>query len=82
MANEHSPTHYEIGMVGLGVMGRNLLLNMADHGFAVAVMPNCSRNSRLARGWEIMPTPSKAATASGRNFTAAQPKNGLSINPH
>src|ERR1017187_2617554 len=26
----------EIGMVGLGVMGRNLLLNMADHGFAVA----------------------------------------------
>ena len=26
----------ELGMVGLGVMGRNLLLNMADHGFAVA----------------------------------------------
>lgn len=28
--------NYEIGMVGLGVMGRNLLLNMADHGFSVA----------------------------------------------
>ena len=28
--------HYEFGIVGLGVMGRNLLLNMADHGFAVA----------------------------------------------
>jgi 6-phosphogluconate dehydrogenase len=27
---------YKIGMVGLGVMGRNLLLNMADHGYAVA----------------------------------------------
>jgi 6-phosphogluconate dehydrogenase len=27
---------YEIGMVGLGVMGRNLVLNMADHGCAVA----------------------------------------------
>jgi len=27
---------YEIGMVGLGVMGRNFLLNMADHGFHVA----------------------------------------------
>lgn len=27
---------YEIGMVGLGVMGRNLLLNMADHRFSVA----------------------------------------------
>jgi hypothetical protein len=26
----------EIGMVGLGVMGRNLVLNMADHGFPVA----------------------------------------------
>ena len=27
---------YEIGMIGLGVMGRNFLLNMADHGFCVA----------------------------------------------
>jgi 6-phosphogluconate dehydrogenase len=27
---------YEIGMVGLGVMGRNFLLNMADHGYSVA----------------------------------------------
>ena len=26
---------YDFGMVGLGVMGCNLLLNMADHGFAV-----------------------------------------------
>jgi 6-phosphogluconate dehydrogenase len=26
---------YEIGMVGLGVMGRNLVLNIADHGFFV-----------------------------------------------
>jgi 6-phosphogluconate dehydrogenase len=30
------PQQYEIGMVGLGVMGRNLVLNMADHGFPVA----------------------------------------------
>ena len=27
---------YEIGMIGLGVMGRNLVLNIADHGYAVA----------------------------------------------
>ena len=27
---------YEIGVVGLGVMGQNLLLNMADHGHSVA----------------------------------------------
>ncbi len=26
----------EIGMIGLGVMGRNLVLNIADHGFSVA----------------------------------------------
>jgi 6-phosphogluconate dehydrogenase len=26
---------YDIGMIGLGVMGRNLVLNMADSGFAV-----------------------------------------------
>ncbi|MEJ7736156.1 MAG: NADP-dependent phosphogluconate dehydrogenase [Chitinophagaceae bacterium] len=26
---------FDIGMIGLGVMGRNLLLNMADHGFKV-----------------------------------------------
>jgi 6-phosphogluconate dehydrogenase len=27
---------YEIGMIGLGVMGRNLVLNIADHGFSVS----------------------------------------------
>jgi len=36
MKNEMNAQHYEIGMVGLGVMGRNLVLNMADHGFPVA----------------------------------------------
>ena len=28
-------SHYSIGIVGLGVMGRDLALNMADHGFSV-----------------------------------------------
>ncbi len=27
---------YKLGLIGLGVMGRNLVLNMADHGVAVA----------------------------------------------
>ncbi|MGO9018769.1 MAG: NADP-dependent phosphogluconate dehydrogenase [Syntrophobacteraceae bacterium] len=36
MTNEQAQQQYEIGMVGLGVMGRNFLLNMADHGFSVA----------------------------------------------
>jgi 6-phosphogluconate dehydrogenase len=32
----NAEARYEFGMVGLGVMGRNLLLNMADHGYSVA----------------------------------------------
>ena len=31
-----SDIKYKLGMIGLGTMGRNLLLNMADHGFPVA----------------------------------------------
>ena len=36
MKNTQPQQRCEIGMVGLGVMGRNLALNMADHGFSVA----------------------------------------------
>ncbi|HEY1718033.1 MAG TPA: NADP-dependent phosphogluconate dehydrogenase [Verrucomicrobiae bacterium] len=36
MKNRQLQQQCEIGMVGLGVMGRNLVLNMADHGFSVA----------------------------------------------
>ncbi len=42
MKNTNLKHEYEIGMVGLGVMGRNLLLNMADHGFSVAGYDNDS----------------------------------------
>src|SRR5690625_8045546 len=31
---------YELGLIGLGTMGRNLLMNMADHGFSVAGYDN------------------------------------------
>ena len=36
MTKNQPQQQYAIGMVGLGVMGRNLVLNMADHGFFVA----------------------------------------------
>jgi 6-phosphogluconate dehydrogenase len=36
MTNNQPRQQYEIGMVGLGVMGRNFVLNMAGHGFTVA----------------------------------------------
>jgi 6-phosphogluconate dehydrogenase len=31
-----SEREFTLGMIGLGVMGRNLVLNIADHGYAVA----------------------------------------------
>ena len=33
----------DIGLVGLAVMGQNLVLNMADHGFKVAVFNRTAR---------------------------------------
>ncbi len=33
--NNDQTAQYEFGMIGLGTMGRNLLLNMADNGFKV-----------------------------------------------
>jgi len=34
--NSTASKKYVLGMIGLGTMGRNLLLNMADHGYAVS----------------------------------------------
>ncbi len=36
MTDKEIKQQSEIGMVGLGVMGRNFLMNLADHGFQVA----------------------------------------------
>src|ERR1019366_4486978 len=36
MTSRHPREPCEIGMVGLGVMGRNFLLNIADHGISAA----------------------------------------------
>jgi len=36
MTNKRPQPGHEIGMIGLGVIGRNLLPNTADHGFPVA----------------------------------------------
>jgi 6-phosphogluconate dehydrogenase len=40
MTNKQLKQQYTIGMVGLGVMGRNLMLNIADHGFTMAGYDN------------------------------------------
>jgi 6-phosphogluconate dehydrogenase len=59
MSNTQMKQQYEIGMVGLGVMGRNLVLNMADHGFSVA-------------GYDRDPNQVEALTkeSAGRNITS------------
>ena len=36
MKADNNSTQCDIGIIGLGVMGQNLLLNMHDHGFSVA----------------------------------------------
>jgi 6-phosphogluconate dehydrogenase len=50
----------DIGLIGLAVMGRNLVLNMADHGFQVAVFNRTTRRmdefmADAARGKSIVP---------------------------
>ena len=43
----------EIGVVGLGTMGRNLVLNLADHGFAVAVYNRTAEKTREFMAQEV-----------------------------
>jgi len=59
---------YDIGVIGLAVMGRNLTLNMSDHGFSVAVYNRTSEKTNAflkssAQGREI------AGAASLEEFT-------------
>jgi len=53
----HQSEHFELGMMGLGVMGSNLALNMSDHGFSVAgydVNPlSCEHFKKEAQGRDM-----------------------------
>ena len=59
------PKRFDIGMVGLGVMGQNFALNMADNGFAVAGYDlDASRRQALvqaAGGLDVAVAPTTAA---------------------
>ena len=37
MDNQMNPLKESLGLIGLGVMGQNLALNVADHGFQISV---------------------------------------------
>ena len=54
----------DIGLIGLAVMGRNLVMNMSDHGFHVSVYNRTHIQSRCVRerrstgsfgGWDFTP---------------------------
>lgn len=55
---------FDFGMIGLGVMGRNLLLNIADHGFS-------------AIGFDLDPEKAKALEASATPGTTVKGVTGL-----
>jgi 6-phosphogluconate dehydrogenase len=40
----------DLGLIGLAVMGQNLVLNMNDHGFKVAVYKYCVAGRRVFGG--------------------------------
>jgi len=50
----------DIGLIGLAVMGQNLVLNMADHGFSVAV-----HNRTASKMDEFLKGPAKGKAISG-----------------
>jgi 6-phosphogluconate dehydrogenase len=50
----------DIGLIGLGVMGRNFVLNMADHGFSVAVYNRTNEKTQDFMANEVESRPIKA----------------------
>ncbi len=40
---------YDFGLVGLGVMGRNFILNVADHGFSSMGLDTDDEKSECAK---------------------------------
>jgi 6-phosphogluconate dehydrogenase len=61
--------NHDFGVVGLGVMGRNLLLNMADHNFSVAGLDlDAEKASALAK--EAQPGQDAKGTTSAQEFVS------------
>ncbi|MEN4099680.1 MAG: NAD(P)-binding domain-containing protein, partial [Anaerolineaceae bacterium] len=56
---------YDIGLIGLAVMGQNLVLNMADHGFKVAVY-----NRTVSKVTEFLETAGAGARIAGATSIA------------
>ena len=54
----------DIGLIGLSVMGSNLVLNMNDHGFTV-----CAFNRTVSKVDEFLANEAKGTNIVGINFT-------------
>src|SRR6185437_7275459 len=55
----------DIGLIGLAVMGQNLVLNMSDHGFRVAVF-----NRTTSKVDEFLANEAKGTTVEGAHSVA------------
>ena len=61
----------EIGLIGLGVMGQSLALNIADHGYQVAVYNRTgARTESFASGEEARRLPVRACLEPRRTWSA------------
>jgi len=56
----------DIGLIGLAVMGQNLVLNIADHGFTVAVYNRTTSKVTISLRVRQLENPSSALTLSKR----------------
>ena len=62
----------DIALIGLAVMGQNLILNMADHGFAVAVLDvSAQATRRFVAGHKDTPGPLVGCGSDLRKFVAS-----------
>src|ERR1700683_4985084 len=58
-------TQHDIGLIGLAVMGQNLVLNMANHGFSVGVS-----NRTASKTDEFCAGPAKGKSIAGYHTVA------------
>jgi 6-phosphogluconate dehydrogenase len=49
----------DIGLIGLAVMGQNLVLNMNDHGYKVASITEPAQQPK--NSWQALPTAPKSS---------------------
>ena len=59
------PNRYSLGLVGLGVMGRNLALNLCEHGIPVLGLDRDPEKAFGGRRWPKACVPSPQPPLSG-----------------